>query len=178
MSLATIRAEYKKILEGIGPIKFGPGFFKFGDPGAAFLDGTMGNLVVGPVHDYERWSAEWKKFLDHFKASDGKIHGWTITREKTTESFIPGLGAERRHTMVLRGYYALQDSVGSEKNFQDLIEVICTVFRGETTLNGTVEQVEAPLQVDLVEPRMFGAVLCHYCELRQVVPETLTFTER
>src|SRR3990167_4248814 len=96
MSLALIRTEYKTILEGIASI--------------------------GKVHDYERWSVEWKKFLDGFKSADNKIKGWTITREKTDEVFIPGPGAERRHTMVVRGYLGLDDTNASEKTFQDLIE--------------------------------------------------------
>jgi len=152
MSLANIRAEYKSILSGV--------------------------TTVGVVHDYERWSVDWSKFLVQFKdAATGKIKGWTITREKTIEAFTSGPGAERKHAFVIRGYLALDDTAGSEKTFQDLVETVCDTFRPKTTLNGKVEQVEAPLQVDLVEVRLFGAVLCHYCELRQTVEELLTFTE-
>lgn len=173
MSLAAIRTEYKNILLAAKPIKIGPGHFKFGDA-ARFMDG----LSVGAVYDYERWTADWSKFLTLFKDSvSGKINGWTITREKSAEIFIVGSGSERRHTFVIRGYMGLQDSIGSEKTFQDLIEAICDIFRPYTTLNGKVDQVEAPLQVDLVEPRMVGGTLCHYCELRQVAQETLTFVE-
>lgn len=152
MPLAAIRTQYKAILE------------------------TVPN--IGVVHDYERWSVDWDKFLAQFKdPASGKILGWTITRERSPETFTPGPGSDRRYMMVLRGYMALQDTVASEKTFQDLIEAVCNTFRPKTTLNGAVNQVEAPLQVDIVEHRLFGSVLCHYCELRQTVEETLTFIE-
>lgn len=171
--LSAIRAQYKGILLNAKPIKIGPGFFSFGDA-ARFMDG----LTVGAVHDYERWSASWDKFLSHFRdAATSRINGWTITRESSIETFIPGSASERSHTMVVRGYYGVQDSQASEKTFQDLIEAICDIFRPETNLGGTVDQVEAPLQVDLVGYRIFGAALCHYCELRQVAQETVEFTE-
>lgn len=175
MDVKAVRQEYKNILIAAKPIKIGPGHFKFGDA-ARFMDG----LSVGAVHTYERWAAEWKKFLDLFKdPTTGKINGWTITREKMSQAFIPGPGVERRHTFVIRGYFGLKDADGTEETFDALVEAIVDIFLPYTTLNGKVEQVEAPLQVDIAnEPRMFGGVLCHYCELRQVVPETKEFTEK
>ena len=148
MSLADIRTEYKNILSGVPNI--------------------------GVVHDYERWSADWGTFLAQFKdPSTGKLLGWTITREKSPESFGAGSSYERSHVMVIRGYMGLQDVDGSEKTFQDLIETVCDTFRPKTTLNGKVQQVEAPLQLDVVDARMLGAALCHYCELRQTVTEAV-----
>ena len=151
MSLALIRTEYKTILEGIANI--------------------------GKVHDYERWSVEWKKFLDQFKSADNKIKGWTITRESSPEEFKPGPGYDRSYNMVIRGYMGLDDTNASEKTFQDLIETVCNTLRPKTTLNGKILQVEKPLQVTTVEIREFGGVLCHYCELRQLAQEEGTFTE-
>lgn len=152
MPLSAIRDQYKAILLTV--------------PG------------IGVVHDYERWSIDWSKFIEQFRDPvSGKILGWTITREKSSEKFTPGPGSQRDHTFVLRGHLGLQDAVASEKVFQDLIEAVCDTFRPKTTLNGTVQQIEAPLQVDLVEPRKFGDVLCHYCELRQTVEELLAFAE-
>src|SRR3990167_6470997 len=151
MSLALIRAENKTILEGIAGI--------------------------GKVHDYERWSVEWKKFLDQFKSADGKIKGWTVTREKSSERFTGGSTSERLHSMTLRGYHGLDDASASEKVFQDLVEEVCNTFRPKTTLNGRVDRAEAPLQVDIIEHRLFGGVLCHYCELRQAAQETIGFTQ-
>lgn len=148
MPLSEIRAEYKTILSTVPDI--------------------------GVVHDYERWSADWAKFLEQFKdPATGKIRGWTITRERSPEVFGAGSSYERGHVMVLRGYMGLHDVEASEKVFQDLIETVCDTFRPKTTLNGKVQQVEAPLQVDVVEARMLGSVLCHYCELRQTVTEAV-----
>lgn len=152
MSLATIRAQYKTILQSV--------------PG------------IGVVHDYERWSADWDKFLAQFQdPASKKILGWTITRERSAESFKTGSGYSRMYTMAIRGYMGLNDTDASEKTFQDLIETVCDTFRGKTTLNGVVEQVEAPLQVDSIDLRQLGSVLCHHCELRQTVEEISTFVQ-
>lgn len=146
MSLATIRSKYKTLMSAISGI--------------------------GVVHDYERWSVDWAKFLEQFKdPTSGKILGWTITREKSSEEFLPGSTYRRTHDMVIRGYQGLRDEDGSEKTFQDLIETVCNTLRPKTTLENEVEQVAEPLQVTLVDVKLFGAVLCHYCELRQSVNE-------
>lgn len=175
MDVRAVRLEYKNILLRARPIKIGPGYFKFGDK-ASFTDG----LTVGAVHTYERWAADWAKMLSLFKDSvTGKINGWTITREKMSQVFIPGPGVERKHVFVIRGYMGLKDTDVTEETFDALTEAILDIFLPYTTLNGKVEQVDSPLQLDIAnEPRLFGGILCHYCEMRQVVPETKEFTEK
>jgi hypothetical protein len=149
MRLADIREQIKTIISGV--------------PG------------IGIVHDYERWSADWNKFLDHYKSADGRINGWTITRGATPERWLTNIDYERVYEITIRGYYGLKDSAASEIGFQNLIEAICDEFRGNDTLNGTCETVcpefgsmagKSGIQVITVEPKLFGSVLCHYCELR------------
>lgn len=149
MNLPTIREQTKTILSGV--------------PG------------IGIIHDYERLAVDWNKFLDFYKAADGKINGWTITRDATPERWLTNIDYERVFEMAIRGYYGLQDAAASEIAFQALIEGICDEFRGNDTLNGTCETTcpefggmagKSGIQVVAVEPRMFGGVLCHYCELR------------
>ena len=149
MNLPAIREQIKVILAGVAGI--------------------------GVIHDYERWATDWNKFLDHYKDAGGRINGWTITRDATPERWLTNIDYERVFEMVIRGYYGLQDAAASEILFQDLIESICDEFRGNDTLNGTCETTcpefggmtgKSGIQVIIVEPRMFGGVLCHYCELR------------
>jgi len=119
---------------------------------------------MGAVHEYDRYAVEMNKFLALFKDSNDRIHGWTITRQATAVSRdnIPTM--ERAHKFLLRGYYGLNDPSGTELVFQEEIERIQDAFRSNHSLNGTVID-SGPVQVDRVEIRKFGTVLCHYAEL-------------
>ena len=65
--------------------------------------------------------------------------------------------------------------MGSEVVFQELLEEICDRFRDDRTIRlldesgsprvRSLERLQPP-QVDLIELRMFGNVLCHYAEIR------------
>jgi hypothetical protein len=103
----------------------------------------------------------------------GRLHSWTITRTRTTAEYRTNTQTERRHTFVLRGYYALEDAAASEKTFQDLVESIEATFRGNDTLNDSAELV-GPLQVERVEPVLFAGVLCHFAELSLWAQELVT----
>ena len=130
---------------------------------------------VGVVHEYERWAGDWKKFLDLFKDADGKINGWIVTRRATpatrdTEPYI-----DRRHTMVMKGIYGLNDDAASELTFQAVVENIQNAFDGEFLLGGFAVN-SGPVQVKAVEARLFGGVLCHYAELEYEVWEKATYS--
>jgi hypothetical protein len=146
MALATILAEVRTILlavDGMSPL----------------------------VYTRERWAAQ-ASIVRSIYVTAGRLHAWTITRQASAETRLAtGHENERRHTLILRGYYSWDDAADSEITFQVLIEEICLVFRALPNLNGTVETSE-PIQVELIEPRMFCEVLCHYAELRL---ETLEF---
>lgn len=144
MSLEVIRTEIKNIMLGI-------------------------DSVGSKVHDYERWAKTWEDYLAFFK-SNGLIKGWTITRTSTPEIESTTTSNMRTHTFLIRGYYSLDDSAASEKVFQSIIEDVATAFRTKQTLNGKAFD-SGPLQVSLVSAVMFGAVLCHYCELKLSVQE-------
>lgn len=149
MSLSDIRDQIKTILAGV--------------------DG------IGVIHDYERWAADWGKFLDRYKDAAGKINGWTITRTKTPENSDTASHVTRIHHFTIRGVYGLKDEDASELTFQDLIESICAAFRAKYRLNDTAANTE-PVQVEVVENRMFGTVLCHYCELTVTAEEILAWS--
>ncbi len=145
MGLADIREQIKTILSGVSG--------------------------AGVVHDYDRWASTWEKFLDLFKdEATGKINGWTITRDKTPATTASTTHDSRVHHFRIRGYYGLKDEDASEIVFQQLIEDICASFRSKYKLNDTAENTE-PVQVEAVDLRIFGNVLCHYCELLLMAEE-------
>jgi hypothetical protein len=149
MGLAAIRTQLKTVLEGVANI--------------------------GIIHDYERWAAEWSTVLETFKVTiqgEDRIQAWTITRETTPAVDLDTERELRRHLMVMRGYRALDDSVGSEKEFQDLIETVCTALRGQRAggLGGLVTEL-GPAQVRVVEHRLLASVLVHYAEITMQAEE-------
>ncbi len=144
MSLALIRAQVKVIL----------------------LTATG---VGTNVYEYERWSNNWKDYLDLFKTGS-LIKGWTISRVGTPEIAQTPSTNLRNHNFMIRGYYSLDDSEESELDFQAIIEAVAEKFRINPYLNDTAFESE-PLQVELVGMVMFGDVLCHFCQLRLVAQE-------
>jgi len=76
--------------------------------------------------------------------------------------------------MMLQGYRSLDESVQSEKIYQDLVDNVCAAFRDKYNLNGKALKVDPP-QVLIVEHKMFGSVLCHYAEIQLNVTEREVF---
>lgn len=135
---------------------------------SAMLSILQGVTDIGVVHDYERWSNDWNRYLETFSTTIGgikRIQGWTITRESTGETPFVQSQNQRGHIWVIRGYRGLDDTAGSEKSFQDLSESVCSELRRRPTLNGTAERDSGPPQVRVVEHRLFGGVACHYAEI-------------
>jgi hypothetical protein len=131
---------------------------------------------IGTVHAYERWAADEKTFKDLF-VLEGKVNGWAITREGTTVVDHVGGASMDTHDIVIRGYYSLDDSANTEKTFQDLIEAIRSKFNPNRrlTVSGTVNaHTSERIQVRPIQHRMFGGVLCHYCELVLRASEIVT----
>ena len=126
------------------------------------------------VYTYEPWAAQASAVRALFTAGP-LLHAWTLTRESSTEQRL-ATGHENVviHTLRVRGYYSLGASGETATTFQTLIEAILTTFRLLPALNGAAE-TSGPLQVELVEPRMFCEVLCHYAELRLDVQELVTW---
>lgn len=146
MSLEAIRTEIKTIVEGV--------------------------TGIGIVHEYLRWLIKYDTFLDLFKDSTDKINGCMITRVKTPEEFVAGgRTSERSYLMKIVCIYGLKDGDASELYFQDtIIEGICAALRVYKTVNNKRATLGLP-QVDIVEPRMFGKILCHYAEITVSVVE-------
>ena len=131
---------------------------------AAIIGGVSG---IGVVHEYLRWATAQDKFLSFFKDAENKINGCMITRASTPEEESGHTGLNvRGHELKIICIYGLKDDDGSEIYFQDtIVEGICTALRENRTLNGTVRHCSPP-SVEIVEPRRFGNVLCHYAEIK------------
>lgn len=139
---------------------------------------------MGKVYAYERWTANWTNFLNLFKTTGNKINGWMITRIATPQRQETLGEKERAHILLFRGVYGLDDSADTESTFQTQIEAMVTKFNEDANENlGGVCLTTHPdwgpmdgsvgLQVDKVEIRVFGTVLCHYAECRLCATETV-----
>jgi len=149
MSEATIRTQIKTILSGV--------------PG------------IGVVHEYQRWARDWTKFLNQFQDADGRINTWMFSRTVTPEKWLSNVEYIRVYEYVIRGMYGLKDGDATELIFQGVVDRICAAFRDKATLNDACETIvpefgslagRAGIQVETVDVRTFGIVLCHYAELK------------
>lgn len=136
---------------------------------------------AGRIHDYGRWSADQKKFIELFSYTpegDGKtqIRGWEFTRVKRTEhnrgaSFI-------HHLFKLSGYMGLRDADATDIEFQILVDAVCDRFaaaeaprdRGYYYMNGD-DPEQAAAQAEAIDARSFGGVLCHHADILLSVTE-------
>lgn len=144
---------------------------------AAIINQVAG---IGQVYTRDRYSPTWSKFVEDFKKGD-KINGCMITR-KTTAKQQRTLGeVEKGHVFVLRFVYSLQDASDSEAEFQALIDLVEAAIDADETLNGSCETTHPDwgpmagaigLQIDTIDFRQFGTVLCHYAECRVCACET------
>ncbi len=134
-------------------------------------------IDIGKTYDYERWLKDWTKFINLFKSENhGQIRGWEITRAAAPEHQAGAFF--RHHKFVIRGYMAIKDSDATDKTFQELVEEVCAKFR--TAADGTAwfygdgdQSGDAPAQVETIEARTFGGVLCHYAEIKLTVTERI-----
>jgi hypothetical protein len=146
---------------------------------ATIITNTAGILgavtgVGSKVHAYERWAADEAAFKTLFVES-GKVCGWTLTREATTSKDYVGSSLDE-HTLVIRGYYSLDDSANTEATFQNLLETIRAAFHTNRRLGYGTPAVYAAHSSDrmvarTVDHRMFAGILVHYCELVLVARE-------
>jgi hypothetical protein len=126
---------------------------------------------IGMIYDYERWAIDWVTFINLFKNPvSGRILGWEIGRKGAPATYDSNAEETTTHQYVIRGFMGLKDADGTEKLFNAKIEDIRDKFRFNFTLDGLCEMA-GPLSANIIEPRMFGGVLCHYCELDLPVQE-------
>ena len=147
MSESTIRAAIKTTLSGVSNI--------------------------GQVHDYERWASDWSKFIAFFKvriSGVDHVRGWEIGRKAPISEDETSV---KKHTYAIKGYMGVDDAAQSEKTFNTLVDAAAAAFRSDRTLGGAALGHDF-IQVDALDTRSFGGVLCHYAELSLTVYEHIT----
>lgn len=139
MSLSTIRAKIKTKLEALSGIE--------------------------NVYDYKRFSRDWATYKELF-IKDSKVNTWEIEHPHEERKVNAGdHGVEHvRHSFIIRGFYSLEDSLETDKTFQDLVETVCEDFRDDPTLGAVAEIVHMPITVDYTIGRL-GDVVCHIAEI-------------
>lgn len=131
---------------------------------------------IGRVHDYVRYAVSDRGFIELFRSSafSGQAHirGWQIRRQSVSEEALTlgGGSVQRIHVYRIYGYLQINDDKKSEIYFNELVEDVAESFRNDRTLGG-VAQYHEYLQVDVVEEREFGDIVCHYVETTLNVTE-------
>jgi hypothetical protein len=119
----------------------------------------------GTVHEYERWSADWNKFISLFQDSASKkILGWEITRQAAPGRYISNCEEEVSASYIIHGYMGVQDADRTDIKFNALIDLIRAEFRKDFTLGG-LSELPKGFNCQTIDTRIFGSVMCHYCEI-------------
>jgi hypothetical protein len=121
------------------------------------------------VYTDKKYTMETSSFLDLFKAEnvlgEKMITAWFITRNSTGEELFSNRENIRKHTILISGYLGISDGGNTSRKFEEMIEDICSSFRGNINLNGKCLQIE-PVQVERIQEKYLGSILCHYAELK------------
>lgn len=142
------------------------------------LEGTAG---IGRVHDYMRFTKRWSEMISEFKATDGKINSVQFARSTKVKRQRTIGEIEIAQIFNVNFIYGLNDADESEKTFQEIIDGADQAIEAyETTwiedgitchpdwgpMNGAIG-----LQVDSIDHRLFGDVLCHFAACRLCLVE-------
>lgn len=137
---------------------------------AAIKATLLGVAGISNVHDYERYAKRQNEFSALFlDAGSNRVIGWTFHRERTSEQELDIGEVRRLHTWRIYGYMGLDDGSQTGLLFDDQVESVAAAFRVDPTLGGLVLATKdmnqsrgaMGLQVERIEPVMFGGVLCH-----------------
>lgn len=131
---------------------------------------------IGTVYDYRRYCNDLATYRDLFIRGN-KVNTWEIEREGFSRTEHGGAGGIEvpTHNFIIRGFYAIDDSAGSDKVFQDsYVEPICQRFMNNPTLGGTADIINMPVTGSIRIGKL-GDVLCHICEIRVSVTERRIF---
>ena len=149
MSLSTVRTKIKTLMEAV--------------------------TGIGTVYDYKRYVNDWETYKNLF-VKDSKVNTWEIQRTTgESESYGGSGGRENRtHNFIIRGFYAIDDKLASEKTFQDLTDLVVTAFRDQPTLSGIANIVNFPITWTFSDGKL-GDVLVHIVEINLSVEERIIF---
>lgn len=146
---------------------------------AAIYSAVGGVSSVGEVYDFEQWAAEWPDFLNLFKTTIGgvdQILGWDVSYRGFSPSRDPQFArfVIHTHTFWVQGYNRVNNALATEKIFAPLAIAVCAAIDANSTLHNGVYKHTGPAELQTVEPRTFGSVLCHYARIVVTVPEQVS----
>lgn len=129
---------------------------------------VAGIANIGIVTDFDPVLTREEDFKEFFVDPGlGYVLGWCVTRERSDETDASTEQNWREHRMVIKGYRgAREGSLSAEKDFQDLIEDVCSALRAriDDALGQTVS-ILGPPNVRSVKIELFGVYLVHAVEI-------------
>lgn len=131
--------------------------------------------LTNTVYEYKRYASDLAKYADLFKEND-IIHTWDIQRVGFSRQHNAGHGGVViiNHVFNLRGFYRLNDKLGSEKTFNDIVDLVCEQFEDNPQLEGEAQVVGQPIEGSINE-EMFAHVLCHKAEIELNIQQRRIF---
>jgi len=130
---------------------------------------------IGKVNDYERYTTQMSELKTLYVATIAgadQLRGWHIRRTSRVETYIDLERWVVVNNWQIRGFMALDDSAGSEKTFDNLVEAVCDAFDTTPTLIADpnyaeviLDEARGGVQVPESGPVMFAGVLCHAARL-------------
>jgi hypothetical protein len=138
---------------------------------------------IGLVYTYQRQAVDMSKFINLFARDIGggkkEIRGWEITRQAIAEHKRGAFFGH--HVMIVRGYMGISDADASSETFQALVDLIRAKFRTAEPDDSAADWdyrdgdniTNSPVQVPLLDDRMFGSVLCHHAEIHISVTDRI-----
>lgn len=129
---------------------------------------------VGVVHQYMRLAHVANKVKSLYVDGDGLVNACEISRGAVKRRQA-GVGIKMlAHIAVIRFYYGVNDAKATEIIFQQLLDDAAAAFDSNKTLNESCVTTHADwplggalgLEIDTIDHRMCGGILCHYAEAR------------
>jgi hypothetical protein len=130
---------------------------------------------IGKVNDYERYAREMSALKMLYVANIGgsdQLRGWYFRRATKQETYLDLQRWVVVNNWTIRGFMALDDSAGSEKTFDDLVEAVCDKFdmdpeliTGADPCEVILDEERGGVQVPESGPVLFAGVLCHSARL-------------
>ena len=126
---------------------------------------------VGHVHRFERLVKDWPAFIETCRVESlGRARWWIVTRSARTGT-ADAAGTRRLQQIVVRGHEPFVDTVESERDFQELADLVCDVFEPPTRLTDRKKLRLTPgffldgIPSMIVDPRKVGGVTIHFAEI-------------
>ena len=147
----------------------------------AIVSAEVGSILAATVnvgdkiYNYDLYADNWDEYLNLLKVGN-IIKAWMYYRIRTPEETNTARTNHRSHEYQFRGVYSMAGDGSTMPAFQELLEHIATALRTKPELNGKA-LTNSTLQIELVENRQFGEVLCHYSEMSLIVDEEEQWTE-